>query len=368
MTRSSTPWLLLGLLAATAAAPCRAAIRWYDDYSEGHEAAKKLCRPMVVVFDIEDERRRGTAKRLFEKSKLAPLHRLFVFIHIGLTVKNGTVSHALFHKFPPGQGQISFPLVFFAGTDEKVLGKNISPHRTSDLFDQMVGIVRKLGGPAAAAKAREAQQTLERADALLAAKRYGAAARLYKAVVGLGAGSPATETAKKQFAAIAEMAAKRLQAARADVADKAYPAAVRKLRELARAFAPLPEAKQARDELARLGAMPEVKAALADARGAESHAARRQPTLTDDPGNVDDDFFTDDELDALDKMAGGQPPPDADGAKAAAAECRRLLTLARSWMANDRPDKARELLEKVVALHPGTLYARQAAALLEKLR
>lgn len=361
-------WALLGLLVGLgAAAPCRAAaVRWYDTYEEGLEAARKTGRPMAIVFGLENDKLRA-AKKLFERDQLVPFHRLFVFIYVEVSVKDGMVSHGLFHKYSPGEGRITFPLTFFADGEEKVLSKLQGGQSAGDLTTEMAAVLKKHGGIASPKKLREAQEKLDDANALLERKQYGAAARLYKDVVDLNLRVPATETAKKELAKIQEMAKKQLESARADVADRAYPNAVSKLLDLEETFSPLPEAREAHEELARLRALPEVKEALEKAETREAAAAPAAPGHTDDPNDVAGDFFTEEELDALDRMAdAGEAKPGADEA-AAATECRRLLTLARSWIANKRPEKARELLEKVVADHPGTIYADQAKALLEKL-
>ncbi len=370
MTRKNTTagfGLALALLAGVAAAPAaRGAIRWYDDYSEGHEVARKTGRPMVVVFGIEDDKSRA-AKKLFEKDSLVPFHRLFVFIHIGVTIKDGTVTHALFGKYPPGQGGHTFPLIFFADMDEKVLSKVEGGQRAADLAGEMAAALKKLGGPAALKKTRDAHEALDRANALLAKKQYGAAGKLYKEVADLGLKLPAAEAAKKELARIEEMAAKQLEAARADIADKAYPEAVKKLSDIEDAFAPLPAAREARDELAKLRSLTEAKEALEKAGKRETVIARPAPKHTDDPSAVENDYYTDEELDALDKLAAGGQDKAAAKDSSPAAECRRLLTLARSWIANNQPAKARELLNRVIERHPDSVFADQAKALLEKL-
>lgn len=359
--------LVLALAAGMgSAATARGAIRWYDDYSEGLDVAKKSGRPMVVVFGLEDDKTRA-AKKLFDKDTLVPFHRLFVFIHIGITIKDRTVTHALFGKYPPGQGAITFPLIFFADTDEKVLSKVEGSQKATDLASEMTAALKKTGGPVNLKKTRDAQEAFDRANALAAKKQYGAAGKLYKEVVDLNLKLPATETAKKELAKIEEMAKKQLEAARADVADKAYPEAVRKLADLEETFSPLPAAREARGELAKLRKLPEAKEAFEKAERKEAVVARPAPKHTDDPNDIENDYFTDEELDALDKMAGGEEARPAAKEAGPAAECRRLLTLARSWIANNQPAKARELLEKIIAKYPDGPYASQAEALLKSL-
>jgi len=347
-----------------AAAPCRGAVRWYDTYEEGLGLAKKTGRPIAVVFATEDDKLRA-AKKLFERDTIVPFHRLFVFIYIEVAIKDGRVMHAMFQKFPPGDGQHTFPLIFFAGTDEKVISKTEGNPRAGDLASDMAAVLKKMGGVASPKKARDANEALERANALLAKKQYGAAAKLYKEVVDLSLKLPATETAKGELAKIEEMAKKQLMAARADVADKAYPEAAKKLADLDDTFAPLPAAKEAREELAKLRALPEAKEALEKAVKKHPLAARKH---TDDPNDIDSDYFTDEELDALDQMAGGEDAKPAAKEAGPGAECRRLLSFARGWIANKQHAKAREVLARIIGKYPDTIYADQAKALLATLK
>ncbi len=355
-------------LVATLAATCQGAIRWYtNDYEGGLEAARKAGRPMAIIFHVADDKLR-TVKKLFESEMLAPYHRLFVFSYNEVEIKDGTFFHGLFYKFKPGDGAHRLPIIFFADADEKVLGKMENPSRAGEIATEMAAALKKAGGPVNPRKTREAQEALDRGNALLAKKRLGPAAKCFKEVVDLNLKLPATEAAKKELAKLEEMAAKLLEAARADVRDKAYPDAARKLAELDEAFSPMPAAQEAREELAKLRALPEATEALAKAEKREPAAGRVAPRRTDDPTDIECDFFTEEELDALDRMAGGDEAKADDKGTAAAAECRRLLSFARGWIANKQNAKAREALEKVIAKHPDTLYADQAKALLETLR
>jgi len=294
---------------------------------------------------------------------------VFVFLEVNFDAKANTFGHGLFQKYPPGQGAHTFPIIFFVGTDEKILLK-VEGAEADDLGSKMAGVIKKFGGVADPKKMREAQDALDRANALLAKQRYGAAARLYKTVVGMNLRLPASETAKKELAKIEETAAKELAAARADIADKAYANAIGRLSDLEKLFAPLPAAKEAREELAKLRQVPEAKEAFekSEKKEAAGHAAA-EAKPADGSADAAGDSFTEEELDALDKMAGGAAAEEAKPADtdAASAECRRLLSLARSWIANKQPDKARELLDRIIEKHPDTPYADQAKALLKKI-
>jgi len=360
------PRLFLAFVASLAAT-CQGAVRWYtNDYEGGLEIARKMGRPMVIIFHTPNDKLR-TAKKLFESDMLAPYHRQFVFCYNEVEIKDGTMSHGLFHKYNPGDGGHSLPIIFFAGPDEKVISKIENPSRVGDIKAEMDAALKKMGGPVSPKKMREAQEALDRGNALLAKKRLGPAAKCFKEVVDLNQRSPATETAKKELAKLEEMAAKQLEAARGAVKDKAYPDALQMLTELDEVFSPMPAAQEAREELAKLRALPEVKEALAKAEK-KGAAAQAPPKQTSDPDDIAGDYFTEEELDALDAMAGGAEAKAEEKGAAAKAECRRLLSFARGWMANKQNARAREALEKVIAKYPDTLYADQAKALLEKLK
>jgi tetratricopeptide (TPR) repeat protein len=351
------------------ATACHGAIRWYDQYDSSLELAKKTGRPLVLVFAPGTETPPRASKRVFEKDELAPFHRMFVFVFLEVNqdAKSGTFSHGMFQKYPPGAGAHAFPIIFFVDTDEKILLK-VEGAETKDLGSKMAGVIKKFGGVADPKKTRDAQDSLDRATALVAKKRYGAAARLYKNVVDINLRLPVTETAKKELAKIEELAAKELAAARTDVADKAYASAIEKLSDLEKLFAPLPAAKEARDELAKLRQVPEAKEAFEKSERKDAPATV-EAKAPDEATDLASELFTEEELDALDKMAGGAAAEEtkATDGDAAAAECRRLLSLARSWIANKQPDKARELLDRIIEKHPDTLFADQAKALLKKI-
>lgn len=354
-------------LVAMLATTCQGAIRWYaNDYEGCLEIARKTGRPMVVIFHLVTDKSR-TVKALFESPSLARFHRQFVFNYNDVEVKNGSMSHGLFNKYNPGGGGHTLPIIFFANTDEKVIGKMENPSRADAIAAEMAAALKQFGTPADAKKTRAAQEALDRGTALLAKKRYGPAAKCFKEVVDLNLKLPLTEAAKKELTKLEEMAAKLLESARNAVKDKAYPDAAGKLAELDEAFSPMPAAREAREELAKLRALPEAKEALAKAEKPGA-AAQAPPERTDDPNDAAGDFFTEEELDALDAMAGGAEAKAEEKGADAAAECRRLLSFARGWIANKQDAKARAALGEVIAKYPDSVYADQAKALLETLK
>jgi tetratricopeptide (TPR) repeat protein len=227
----------------------------------------------------------------------------------------------------------------------------------------------KTHGPVASMKkARRADDDLKRANAFFEKGHYGPAARLYQGILEAKLKIPATETAKANLAKIVEKADKQLETARLDVADGAYREGIEKLLDLEDNFASLEAGKGARQELEKLRKLPEARAAF-DALEKKTRATPKAVVArpTDDASDIDNDFFSEEELDALDEMATGEKPKPVKQPSGGSRECRRLLSLARSWIANKRPDKARELLDKIIEKHPATLYADQARGLLKKL-
>jgi len=348
------------------AATCQGAIHWHDEYNGALDVAKKSGRPLVVVFAREGDR---VAKRLFEREQLIPFQRQFVFVFLEVSMQGNTFTHGLFSKYPPGPGAHNFPLIFFAGTDEKILGNTEGAQKTQDLASSMMAALKKHGPVPDEKKARSIQEALDRANAHLAKKEYGPAAKLYQEIVESKLKVPAAETAKKELAKIGETVKKQLEAAKVDLADKAYPEAIQKLLDIEEEFPTLDAGKQASQELAKLRELPEAKPAFEKVQKKETVAERRPaaPKMTNNPEDVDNDFFAEEELDALDKMANGPPQSTARPQRSASAECARLLSLARSWIANKQPDKARELLLRITEKHPDSIQAEQAKVLLKSL-
>jgi hypothetical protein len=145
---------------------------------------------------------------------------------------------------------------------------------------------------------------------------------------------------------------------------------VSRLLDLERDFPTLEAGKEAGKHLAELRKLPQAKEAFEALEEPETptEPSATVATQTDDPYDIDNNFFTDEELEALDEMASGEEPkPAKPKSTSVSQECRRLLSFARSWIANKQPDKARELLERIIEKHPRTIYADQAKVLLKKL-
>lgn len=365
MIRAATAAAFLASLLA--AATCSGAIHWLNQYEPALELAKKTGRPMVLVFSTEESA--AALKGKFEKPPAAAFQRYFLYVFLAVDIKNNSFFHPLFYKYNPGAGS-KMPVVVFADATEAMLGNISGTTKPEDWAAEMQKALKKHGPPADARKMREAEERLKRATALMEKKEAGAATRLYQEIIASGLHIPAVETAKKELGSIEDGANKQLASARSDVEAKAYEPAVAKLLDLQETFPTLAAGKDARQDLARLRTLPEAKAAFdriekREAAGEHKAIVARH---TDDPKDVDNDFFTDEELDALDRMAGGAPPePAARPAASASTDCQRLLSLARSWIANKQPDKAKEILRRVVRDYPSTLYADQAKTLLDTL-
>jgi len=351
-------------------------MRWCKTYEDAVGAAKKLGRPMVLVFGRESEHHQRAVNRMFQKGSLAPFLRRFVFAYFELEItRDDRIFHRLFHKYTPLAGEHRLPLIFIADANEKVLAKTEGFKRPRELAARMRKALEAHGPVATTKRAREILRKLDKANALLKKERHGAAARLYQEIVAAKLKMPATAEAKAKLAKIEKMASKQLKGARTDIADKAYPHAIEKLLDLERNFPSLQAGKQARGELAKLQKLPQAKAAFAalEKKAAAARKTKKRSAargLTTDPSEIDKNFFTDEELGALDAMAqkGQEPQPARSATAKSSAECRRLLSLARSWIANKRPDKAKQLLRRVVEKYPTTIYADQAKALLKKLK
>jgi len=359
------------LVALAAAATSHGAFRWLNDYHDAREAAKKTGRPIALVFGREGAQNVRLATRIFSRNPIPAFHRHFVFCYLEVGMANNTFSHGLFRKFPPGPGGHRFPLIFFTNLEEKILSQTEGSPRPTDLAFLMRDVLRKHGPIAGAKKASDMEAYAKRADALLEKKQFGPAGKLYKAIVDADLKLEVSEKARKQLAAIAERASKQLAAARTDIADKAYRDAVDRLEELLETYPYLEAGQEAAKELAKLRKLPEASKVLAEAEAASSgQTTIAEPELTTDPTDIENNFFTDQELDVLDNLDSAEQEaaaPPAKKAPSASAQCRRLLSLARSWIANKKPEKARELLQRIIDEHPTSLYADQAKMLLKSI-
>jgi len=367
MTRR--PLAALAIAAGLWAATCQGAVRWCKDYDETLKLAKETGRPFLLVFARKGDASLRSVRKIFSSSRLARYSRVFLFCCVELEIVNNQIHSALLGKYHR-ERQIRLPLFYFADASETVLAKT-GDRRAENLEYFFKLALHKHGPVADPRKLHEAVARLRKADELFKDGKYGAAASLYRSILALRVKAPPVAAARGKLAKIDEMAEAQLEAAQADLKDKAYADAVPKLAELERNFGPTKAGQAARKELARLRTLAEAKDAFA---ALEARAAAKGPGEPDATPEVDVeaeckiDGFSDEELDALDAMAqGGEPRQSPQQAADAARKARRLLGLARNWITNKRPDKAKDLLRKVIEDYPDTLYAEQAKAVLSGL-
>ena len=116
-----------------------------------------------------------------------------------------------------------------------------------------------------------------------------------------------TEELQKSLTPLNEEAGKLLADALQARDAKNYAVSVPKLAALKTDFPSLEAGKKAIAELEALRKLPEAKAALEEA--AKKEAARPQPGAAADANDLASDFFTEEELDALDRMASAMGLP-----------------------------------------------------------
>ncbi len=373
--------LAVALCLAAAAARCHAGPRWYDTYAEAQKIAVEFGRPMVFVF-ISERSQVRSIQRMFDKPPLRRFHRLFVFTYEMVIVKDRSISSPFFRKYPPQGMALRMPLVliFFASPDEKVLYKMAGEPTTKSLAIAMGIALRKHGPVPDLKKLREAKRRLQRIDALLEKKDYPAAARLCVPIAKAKLTPKLLAEAKKRMATINDAVGKQLAEALALRDAKAYARAVPKLAAIQHDYPGLGAAKQAAAELDKLRKLPAAKAAfdaLAKAEKVPGAASAARPIgnrqsemakLRRPAPEKDPDAFSDEELAALDELsqAGFDEDPPARQATAN-PKAQRLLQFARNWIANRKPEKARQSLNQILDLYPDSAAAEQARALLKKL-
>jgi hypothetical protein len=167
--------------------------------------------------------------------------------------------------------------------------------------------------------------------------KCGACLRTFRGIAQLGAEVAVVHEARANIEIIEQLAGALLQEATAASAANSFTDAVPRLVLLRRHFQGTKAAESAAAQLAKLKANPEARDALA---AVDPRAPQSQPKTPAKKRSTSD--------------------PEA--------AAKRLLSLARNYLANQRADKARELLERIIDKHPTSACADQAKALLEEIR
>ncbi len=370
--------ILLALTASGFAGP-----RWYDTYAEAHKLAIDFGRPMALVI-ISEKKQVRVVQRMFDKPQLRRFFSSFVFTYelANFDRAKRQVSTPLFAKYPAPKNRMRLPvlLIFFAGPDEKLLYQMSGEPTTKSLAIAMSIALRKHGPVPDLKKLREAKRRLQRIDALLEKKDYPAAARLCVPITKAKLTPKLLEEANKRLATIKEAANQQLAEALKRRDARRYAQAVARLAAIKNDYPGLEAAKQAAAELDKLRKLPAAKAAfdaLAKAEKAPGAASaarpigNRQSAIADlrrPAPEKDPDAFSDEELAALDELSQAGFDEDRPARQAAAnPKAQRLLQFARNWIANRKPEKARQSLNQILDLYPDSAAAEQARALLKKL-
>lgn len=370
------PALVALLLALTAAA--HAGPRWFDTYAEAQKTAQEFGRPMAFVY-ISEKSQVRSVQRMFDKPALRRFHSYFVFTYEQVQVKDNMISSPMFRRYPVTGMTLSMPLVliFFAAPDEKVLYKMAGEQTAKALASGMMLALRKHGPVPDLKDLREAKTALTHVDALLEKEDYRTAARLIVPVTRAKLTPKMLEEAKKRLAKIDDAVGKKLDEALRFLQAKNYPLAVAELDRVAKDYPSLEAGKRAAGELDKLRKLPQAKAAF-DALGKApppgSKTAPGKPPASVEAAGVkrpkpeeDPNAFTDEELDALDKITQGGFDDEPVQRRAENPKAQRLLRFARNWIANRQPAKARQHLNQILDLYPDSLSAEQAKALLKDL-
>lgn len=309
---------------------------------KGYQAAlkesRRTGRPIMAVFGRDACGNCRYTKKALDDAALAPLRRQVLYVSLDCDAGE---NRPLMDRLRAGKDMTILPFIFYLTPKEGILDCTAGAQDADALKEKMKAAIGKQR-PASDDELAKAAKAIERANAQMDAGHCGAAAATYLTLSKMKSESAVVEEARDSLEVITWLSQELLDAARAAAGQKDYAGAAARLAILRRDFEGCKAVAEAEGDLAKLRAEPEAKAAL-EAAGLTAGAGPK-PTG--------------------DKPAGDKPATPASDPEAAA---KRLLSMARNYIANKLPERARPLLERILKDHPGSAAAADAKALLKLL-
>jgi TolA-binding protein len=354
------------------------------------KAVEKVCRQFVCVWGNKD-RHREVRKRVDGKDRS-------VCPHLGncpcsvhqemekiLTRRYGDVVMGK-------DGYVRMPVQFLIDGDGEVVEMvaagdadlGFDPVPEGDFVARLAAAAKKYGPGLTSDEYHRLRKLVEEADALKEKGEYAAAAAKYREVQKATTKKVASvEKADAALAEITEIGQKGLAEADALVKEGKYGEALDRLREVARAFRNSDAGDRAEARLKELRKNPEVARMLREAADQEASetllAAGRAAEKAENWKKALDAYRSCSERypeteagkaakARLDELMADPEIGAAIREAAAAKDCRSWLNLARNFIGNNLPDRARVYLRKVIDTYPGTSYAKKAQEMLDGLK
>ncbi|HUT36439.1 MAG TPA: thioredoxin family protein [Planctomycetota bacterium] len=304
------------------------------DYQAALRESRRTGRPIMALFGREACGNCRYTKKALDDASLAPLRRQIVYVSLDC---DAAENRPLMSRLRQGKDISILPFVFYLSPKEEVLDYTSGSQGADALRDKVKAALAKQR-PTSDEQLAKAAKAVEKANTLMDSGQCGAAAPTYLAVAKMKSESALVEEARDSLEVITLLSKELLEAARAAAGEKDYAGAAARLAIVRRDFEGSKAAAEAEDELGKLRAEPEAKAALEAAGLATAAPGPKPPVDT--------------------------PAPGADQEAAA----KRLFSMAKNYLANKLPDRARPLLERIVKDHPDTATAAEARALLQTLQ
>jgi tetratricopeptide (TPR) repeat protein len=289
-------------------------------------------------------------------------------------------------------GNVRFPLQWVIGPDEKVIEvvangdkeQGFGAVQPPDLAARLNVIAKRHGPALSSAQYQKITALLAEGDELMKKGDWTAAAAKYREVVAATKKKiNAVVEAEAKLDRIATHADEEFAAAEKDVSEGRFEEALDRLTDVASKFRGTKAESKAKGILEELAKNPEVKKILASRKGEAVAAEMFEKAVAYERRKRWKDA-----LETYKACAERYPrmPSGKKAAKraaeieadesimksirevAAARDCKRWLSLAKNFIGNNLPDRARPYLEKIIATYPGTRWAEQAAKLLADLK
>lgn len=319
------------------------------EYADARDKAKKTGRPMMLFFGRDACGLCKYTKANLEHSRLATYRQRMIEAFMDI---DAPANRPLLSRLREGKQMRMLPFMFYVSPSEEVLDHSSGGQDIEKLQEKFRAVLRKSGPPADPKRMARALKALRRANAQMDAGTCGATLRTYRGLAKFTLNKDIAQEANDCLEIIEQQADGLLAEAKQAIAAGRYAEAVPPLVVLRRDFAGT-RATQAVGALAlKLAADPRARAHLgALASGITQRAAGPPPTREPEPKDA--------------PTATPKPKPEHKPPAANAARANSLLRMAKNYIANSRPDKAKPLLETIVAKHPDTAAAIEARELLQ---
>lgn len=272
-----------------------------------------------------------------------------------------------------------YPAVYFLSSNEKVI-EQIGGYIPAKQFLPVMEQVMKEAGPTVSpATAGRAKQLLSALEAAWEREDYAAAAKKAREILDLPQEAPEKADAQQRMDEIEEKAKSRMESAQSLEKESKFQEAAEAYRKVMKEFAGAKASVDAEKAVAKLNRRPEVlrkqqegeaKKIWAEAQKLEddkkyASAIKLYQKIVSDYPELS---LAGDALKRKKALEGDPAVQAALNSQKGEKECRSWLSMARSWVRNGNPAKAREVFQKIIDNYPDSSFAEEARKELEAVK